>query len=651
MHRMTSLAACAGMVATLSLALPLPVSAQTTSDPASATAREAAPSSQASSEWQPPASAQPAPAESAAPPPAPAPVTATPAPPPAPPATPFLDEVRQFAAKASSRGNATTEDRNAVRDYYAKDGNKLLWVSQSGFTARARHAMAEIAKADDWGLQASAFELPQLGADTSAAALADAEVKLSLAALRYARFARGGRLEPLKVSRNFDQKPTIADPDDVMVALAATEAPGDYLRDLHPKHQQFHLLRQALLKSRGAGQTAQAPKDPAADVKIPNGPLLKPGMDHPHVALLRKRLKVASSGPDTVYDRDLQDAVAAFQKQNSQKADGVVGKGTRAMLNGDDTPAPTYGSDEQRLIVNMERWRWMPPHMGEFHVWDNIPEFHMRVVKRGQIVHQGRIIVGRAQTQSALFSANMRYVIFGPEWGVPDSIKVKEILPYLRPSYEPGLFGFGGGTSTDTRVLAKHNLRVSYNGQPVDASRVDWTQVDIRKYAFIQPSGPTNVLGAVKFRFPNKHDIYMHDTPQRELFSKSVRTFSHGCIRVQDPGRLAEVLLEEDRGWPAARVQKMMAAGGNENVTLAKEIPVHITYFTTIVESDGQLRSHADVYGHDRRVALALAGRPLGLEPPSAGSDDGPIERVKTKRPKSYAPSASNDFFSGLFGN
>jgi murein L,D-transpeptidase YcbB/YkuD len=640
MQRMTSLAACAGMVAALSLIATLPVSAQTSGEPA----REASSQTQPT-EWQRPASAQPAPAESQPPAPPPAPATAAPA----PTVDPLRDEVRQLAAKSAARG-AHTEDRNAVRDYYAKDG-KLLWVAQDGFTARARHAMAEISKADDWGLQASAFELPQLGASLSPAALADAEIKLSLAALKYARFARGGRLEPLKVSRNFDQKPSLVDPDDAMAALAATDAPGDYLRDLHPKHQQFHLLRQALFKSRGTGPAAQPARDAADEVKIPNGPVLKPGINHPHVGLLRKRLKVAAAGPDTVYDRDLQDAVAAFQKQIGQTPDGVVGKGTRAALNGDDTPAPAYGSDEQRLIVNMERWRWMPQHMGEFHVWDNIPEYHMRVVKRGQIIHQGRIIVGRPQTQSALFSANMRYVIFGPEWGVPDSIKIKEILPYLRPSYEPGLFGFGGGTSTDTRVLAKHNLRVSYNGQQVDASRVDWTQVDIRKYAFIQPSGPTNVLGAVKFRFPNKHDIYMHDTPQRELFAKSVRTFSHGCIRVQDPGRLAEVLLEEDRGWPASRVQKMMSAGGNENVTLAKEIPVHITYFTTVVEGDGQLRSHADVYGHDRRVALALAGRPLGLEPPSAGSDEAQPERAKSKRPKNYAPSSSNDFVSGLFGN
>ena len=259
----------------------------------------------------------------------------------------------------------------------------------------------------------------------------------------------------------------------------------------------------------------------------------------------------------------------------------------------------------------------MPEDMGEFHVWDNIPEYQARVVKNGQIVHQFRIIVGQVETQTTIFSANMRYVIFGPEWGVPDSIKVKEILPYLRPSYETGggFFGFGGGgVDTDTRVLERHNLRVSINGRPVDASQIDWSTVDIRKYAFIQPSGDGNVLGAVKFRFPNKHDIYMHDTPQRELFEKTVRTFSHGCVRVQNPGRFAEVLLEEDRGWSVSRVRDMMAKGGNVEVTLQKQIPVHIGYFTTMASDDGQVRSFPDIYGHDRRVASAIAGRPLPLE-------------------------------------
>jgi murein L,D-transpeptidase YcbB/YkuD len=336
----------------------------------------------------------------------------------------------------------------------------------------------------------------------------------------------------------------------------------------------------------------------------------------------------------------------------------VLGSRTRAALNGTEKSAPAFGTDEQRLIVNMERWRWMPEDMGEFHVWDNIPEYQGRVVRDGQTIHRFKIIVGRVETQTTIFSANMRYVIFGPEWGVPDSIKVKELLPYLRPAYETGggFFGFGGGVVTDTRVLERHNLRVSLNGRPVDPSQIDWSTVDIRKYAFIQPTGAGNVLGAVKFRFPNKHDIYMHDTPQRELFDKSVRTFSHGCVRVQDPGRFAEVLLEEDKGWSAARVRDMMAKGGNVEVTLTKQIPVHIGYFTMVASEDGQVRSFPDVYGHDRRVAAALGGRPLPLEPvqslePAQAFDSGPPkEEAKVRRGKRYDPK-QEDLFSALFGN
>ena len=635
MARMTSFAAGACIGAAIAFGAALPLVAQTDPLPGS---KEASATSTPQPPPEPPAISQPPPA------------TAETA---APPLDPMVAQVRQQAGLAM-RGVAAA-DRDATKAFY-EARTSLVWVTPNGLAPRARHAMAEIAQADDWGLQVSAFDLPpsQL-TDTSPAVLADAEIKLTLAVLKYARFARGGRLEPLQVSRNFDQKPTLREPKEVLDAISATETPGDYLRDLHPRHQQFQLLRQALVKARSATRPAPQEEKTSTVARLSDGPLLKPGKEHPQIGLLRKRLKVpAAGGSENLYDRDLQDAVAAFQRKSGQRPDGVVGARTRAALNGEEAPkAAAFGSDEERIIVNMERWRWMPEHMGEFHVWDNIPEYQTRVVKRGQIVHQAKIIVGRPETQSTLFSANMKYVIFGPEWGVPDSIKIKEILPYLRPTNDGGgFFGFGGGPSTDTRILAKHNLRVSFNGKTVDASQVDWTQVDIRKYNFIQPSGASNVLGAVKFRFPNKHDIYMHDTPQRELFEKTVRTFSHGCIRVQNPGRLAEVLLEEDKGWSNSHVKNLMAQGGNVEVTLTKQIPVHLTYFTAMVAEDGQLRSFADIYGNDRRVASALGGRPLPLEPPSvATSATTPRVDRKDKEARRTQPSQSNDFFSGLFGN
>jgi L,D-transpeptidase YcbB len=467
--------------------------------------------------------------------------------------------------------------------------------------------------------------------------------------LKYARYARGGRFDPSQLSRNFDQKPTLRDPKAVMDAVAATETPGNYLRDLHPKHVQFERLRQALLKARGAGSRPEEKAETI--VRVPDGPTLKLGTKHPNVALLRQRLKLAAQpGEEDVFDRQVQDAVKEFQKNNGIQPSGTLTSRTRAAMNGADAPRPAFGSDVQRIVVNMERWRWMPEDLGTFYVWDNVPEFQSRVVKAGQTIHQTRIIVGKPETQTTLFSANMRYVVFGPEWGVPDSIKVKEILPYLRPTSDGGgLFGWGGG-GTDTRVLQRHNLKVSYNGKPVDASQVDWQQVDIRRFTFIQPSGPTNVLGGIKFRFPNKHDIYMHDTPQRELFEKTVRAYSHGCIRVQNPGRFAEILLEEDKGWSAAHVRGLLAKGGNNEVTLTKQIPVHITYFTVMVGDDGRLQSFGDLYGHDNRIASAMAGRPLPLEAPSITAAS-PKDSKEARRAKPYKQTNNNDFFAGLFGN
>jgi len=558
---------------------------------------------------------------------------------------PMLALVRQKLAEPP-RGAVDRGDRAALAAFYAERTGALLWVTKDGFASRAQSTISEIAKADDWGLSARDFELPQLGSSEAApAALADAEIKLGLAVLKYARYARGGRLDPRQISRYIDQGPTLLEPKIVLEAVAASDAPGSYLQSLHPKHPQFQRLRQALLKARAGTGRPEAGTEP--QVRLPDGPLLKPGMDHPHVALLRQRFKVAAeAGRETFYDPALQQAVAAFQRENKMNPDGLIGRTTRSVLNGEGKPA-LAGSEVQRLTLNMERWRWMPENLGQLHVWDNIPEFTTRVLKGGQLVHSAKIIVGKPETQTVLFSANMRYVIFHPEWGVPDSIKVKEILPYLRPSSGGGFFSFFGGA--DTRVLEKHNLKVSFNGRPVDASQVDWNQVDIKRYTFIQPAGAANVLGVVKFRFPNKHDIYMHDTPQRDLFDKQVRTFSHGCIRVHNPGRLAEILLEEDKGWSAAYVRGLLAQGYNNEVTLDKQVPVHVTYFTAVAGEDGTVQHFGDVYGHDNRLTAALAGRPLPLEPNAAGNpEDGQRE---AKRPQKAYKQTSNDLFGGIFGN
>jgi L,D-transpeptidase YcbB len=547
---------------------------------------------------------------------------------PAVPVDPLLALVRQHLGEGA-RGSA---DHAALAAFYGERAGPLIWVTSSGFTPRARDGMAEIAKADDWGLTASAFDLPQ-PPDAAPAALAAAEIKLGLAVLKYARYARGGRIDPAQISANFDQKPALRDPKVVLEAVAATDTPSTYLRSLHPQHPQFEGLRQALLRLRaGAGAPQAAPEEMHA--KLPEGPMLKLGATHPDVALLRQRLNVPSPpGAETTYDSQVREAVRTFQQEHGIDASGILTSRTRSALNLNGRPkaAVPAGSEVQRLLVNMERWRWMPEDLGDFHVWDNVPEFTARVVKSGAIIHVAKIVVGKVENQTPVFSANMRYVVFHPEWGVPDSIKMKEIAPYLRPASGVDFFGFFGG-GADTRVLQRHNLKVSYNGRPVDANQVNWGQVDIRRFTFIQPAGPSNVLGVVKFRFPNKHDVYMHDTPQRELFRQTTRAFSHGCMRVENPGRLAEILLDEDKGWPADKVQGMLAQGYNNEVELTKQIPVHVTYFTARVGDDGQVSYFADIYGHDARVAAALAGKVVAPEVIADAEETPARPARKTKR-------------------
>jgi murein L,D-transpeptidase YcbB/YkuD len=548
----------------------------------------------------------------------------------------LINAVRHRAAAIGSGEGA------AVAAFYA-GRSAPLWVNGDGLTSRAELAIAEIARADDWGLGASAFVLPHPGGERALPALADAEVTLSLAVLAYARAARGGRIDVANFSRSVDQQPSFVEPKAVLEAIAASDAPGAYLQGLHPRHRQFVLLRRALLalRSGGGGERQKAPGE--QPVTLPDGPLLKPGITHPQVALLRRRLNVA--GPETLYDAALAEAVMAFQREQKMTPDGIVGGRVRAALNRgrEDPPAALFGSDEQRLIINMERWRWMPEDLGAFHVWDNVPEFLARVLKNGEVTHKARIVAGKPETQTVMFSADMRYVVFHPEWGVPDSIKIKELLPYLRPS-SGDLFGIFGGA--DTRVLERHNLKVSYNGHPVDASQVDWNAVDVRRFSFVQPAGAGNVLGVVKFRFPNRHDIYMHDTPQKELFDKTTRAFSHGCIRVQHPGRLAELLLAEDKGWPAEQVRGLLAAGYNNEVALEHPLPVHVTYFTAVAGEDGTVAYFGDIYGLDKRVAAALQGEPL---PPEAAPGEETFSEARRAR-KGYQQSPV-EFFSGLFGN
>jgi L,D-transpeptidase YcbB len=270
--------------------------------------------------------------------------------------------------------------------------------------------------------------------------------------------------------------------------------------------------------------------------------------------------------------------------------------------------------------------------MGDFYVWVNVPEYKVRVVKDGRIVHSERVIIGKLANQTPMFSDELETLYFHPKWHVPQSIKVNELYPSLAR---------GGG------YFRKQGLRLNYNGRPVNPNSVDWSTADIRRFHVYQPPGGANVLGKVKFTFPNKHQVYLHDTPTKQLFKKTTRTFSHGCVRVRNPLRLAEVILEHSNGMTADDVEAIVNGPLRETpVKTDQKVPVHITYFTSLIDEDGTEQAFKDVYGHEKKIKLALQGR---FDQIAVGRDH--LAPVKLKPRQAYTGTTAVEvFFNNLFG-
>ncbi len=500
------------VVAVLPDAAELPVASQTeapSAAPQLPTSEPESPASQAepSSANQPPADATVTPADAA-------PETETAEEPAPPQNAAIVDTIRQKLQDTALRKGANADDLAAIEAFYAERTGPSLWMTDEGFSANAQAAIDELGKADEWGLASDAFIVPSANASPSSAdAQAIAEIELDLAILKYARFAKGGRTNPIQLSKIIDQELKLPDPKIVLTEIATTDAADAYLRSLHPKHEQFEELRQALLKAR----------------------------------------------PDAGKPADLE-----------------------------------------RLLVNMERWRWMPEDLGARYVQINVPEFMAVIVKDGKTVHEDKIVVGKPVYATPVFTADMTSIVFNPEWTVPPTVIREDLLPKLRA---------GGGwfsSSSNTAVLKQHKLKVRYNGRPVDPNKIDWKKVNMGAISFVQPPGPTNVLGKVKFLYPNEHAVYMHDTIKKGLMDKAVRVEGHHCPRVANPGKFAGVLLAEDQGMTSEQIDKLLATGHDSAVELKTPIPVHTTYFTAVADSGGKVEVYGDIYKLDAVVAKAL---------------------------------------------
>ncbi|HEY8564445.1 MAG TPA: L,D-transpeptidase family protein [Beijerinckiaceae bacterium] len=483
------------------------------------------------------------------------------------------------------------KEREAIAAFYALGAYQPIWVKDGAWTPAATAVIDRLKRAGEDALDATEYPIPALGvtARDSAADLAEAELKLSAAAVLYARDARGARIELSRLSSLITPKLEIPTADAVLNRLAASPDAGAALQAFNPPHEGYQALKRKLAELR-ATRPASTPM-----VKVPQGPALKLGMRDSRVPLVRARFNLGpATGDEAAYDERVASAVADFQREKGLVPDGVLTSKTIAALAG-SSPARIEGD----IIANMERWRWLPADMGERYIQVNVPEFRLRLMDRGRLAHQTRVIVGKTETQTPVFSEMMRYVIVNPSWHIPPSILKKEILP---------------GLAADPFYAAKRGYEVVRRGD----------QISVR-----QPPGERNALGFIKLMFPNRHAVYLHDTPNRSLFRAERRAFSHGCVRVEQPFQLAEEVL--GRAWTEERLKSLIGRG-ERTIHLPEPLPVHLTYFTIFVDERGELRSAADLYGHDQKVRLALG---LGGTAVAHEGQGGVRERARITPPRS----------------
>jgi murein L,D-transpeptidase YcbB/YkuD len=499
------------------------------------------------------------------------------------------------AYAATQKGSRAYNQTQKLYFFYGSRHFEPLWLSQDTdgkvvFSANAEKIIDVFKKSELEGFRPSDYltaDLDPAAAGTDPAKLAALETAFSAAAVKYAQDAFGGRVNPLDVNSTWTIAPKRINEAELLVKLAGSDDPGQILLDMSPKQREFIALRSALAKFYDNSVIDAA-------VTIPEGATLKPGMKDERVTLLRQRLDVpepeipetagAEAQADISFDEPLVEAVKAFQSSLGLEADGVVGPATIAALNGGSA------TTKEDIIANMERWRWEPDDYGRFEVEVNIPEFRLWIKKDGEVVHTTRVVVGTPKNQTPVFNDMIRHVVTNPYWNVPASIKANEIKPNLlaNPGYLDG-----------------QNMEMLYGGKVVNAAAIDWTQTNIQQFHIRQRPGARNALGQVKFLFPNQHDIYLHDTPSKSLFSRTFRAYSHGCVRVENPMEFAGALLALE---PNLTRDTLEASFGPKErwFNLENHIPVHLSYFTLRVDEDGTIRSYGDVYGANKKVIELL---------------------------------------------
>jgi murein L,D-transpeptidase YcbB/YkuD len=518
------------------------------------------------------------------------------------------EKLRELLATKAERLFPRKNERMAAEAFYRDRGFAPLWSDKGALSARATAAIAYLRGVDADGLFPEDYPAPDFKAG-DADAIAEAELKYTNTVFAYVRHAQTGRVAYSRVSADILYKQEPVEPATVLADLTGTRTIGDVLASYEPQFPAYKALKAKLAELRAQPKNAEEEKAP---VRIAEGPTLRPGGEDARVPALRKRLNVAGDESNRRYDEKLVEAVKAFQKSAGLTADGLVGNATIRHLNGGESKV--RGNVADIIIANLDRWRWLPRELGKSYVMLNIPDYTLKVVDKGTVVWTTKVVTGKpGRMATPMLSETMKYITVNPTWNVPPSIVANEYLPALEQ---------------DPDALSRIGLKITQNP-------------DGTVHIF-QPPGEGNALGRIRFNFPNKFLVYQHDTPDKYLFDRFPRAYSHGCMRVQYPDKYAEVLLnvsQPNEGWTVERIRKMYGSS-EQNINLAHPIPVYITYQTAFVDDAGKLQLRDDVYGRDSETLANLKGE-------ARKNADIPVERanptnakpVVARIPGQYQPS------------
>jgi L,D-transpeptidase YcbB len=550
------------------------------------------------------------------------------------PADPVGEKLRELVAgRQLERLVNRKSDRAGIEAYYSSHNYAPIWVSNNSGNDRAKTAIAYLGQADAVGLDPTDYSAPDFKSATTPEALAEAELKMTAAALTFARHAQIGRIHYTRVSPDILYELNAPEPADVLVKLGDSSDAGKVLDAYNPQQAEFKALRAKLAELRkgpAPSETKTAEKSELPRVHVPDGKILRPGMKDARVTALRKRLDIAGDKENQVYDDAVRDAVKAFQTENDINVDGNLGPNTVRTLNGERREVRQSSADPTDIIVvNMERLRWIPRDLGNPHVVVNIPDYTLTLYNNDKVYWHTKIVVGKPNLPTPMLSAEMKFITVNPTWNVPPSIIEKEYLPALE---------------ADPQALDRIGLKLT---QDADGT------VHIS-----QPPGAGNALGRIRFNFPNKFLVYQHDTPDKHLFSRDKRAFSHGCMRVQNPltygEKLLSLVLPKER-YTEARLESMF--GGSEiNINFPKFIPVHLTYQTAFVDDAGKLQLRDDVYGRDAKMLAILKSSErkvadIGVERASPNSSSKPVRMpVGMYGGGGSYGGGGNNFFDWMFG-